>query len=90
MTTIKRLVLDVLKPHDPSSLEFCRHLAEQGRLNVRLKVMEMDEKTETVTVEIEGEGIDFVRIQAAISEMGASLHSIDEVDVWGDGEADES
>ena len=44
----------------------------------------MDDKTETLQVEIEGENIDFDRIQTAISDFGASLHSIDEVEVEGD------
>jgi hypothetical protein len=34
-------------------------------------------------VAIEGDGLDFERISAAISENGASLHSIDEVSVVG-------
>lgn len=83
MTYVKRLVLDILKPHTPNVLEFTRLLAAQGDLRVRLAVLEMDDKTETLQVEIEGEAIDFERIQQAITESGASLHSIDEVEVQG-------
>lgn len=91
MTQLKRLVLDILKPHQPNALEFSRILAEQGPHRVRLMVLEMDDKTETLQVEIEGEDIDFARIQAAISDFGASLHSIDEVEMDGSGSAhDES
>ena len=83
MTAVKRLVLDVLKPHVPDSLESGRRLAAQADRRVRVTVVEMDEKTETLEVVIEGEDLDFARFQAAIAELGASLHSIDEVEVVG-------
>ncbi len=85
MTLVKRLVLDILKPHTPNVLEFTRQLAEQGELRIHLTVIEMDDKTETLQVVIEGEEIDFERVQQAITESGASLHSIDEVVVQGQG-----
>lgn len=83
MVRVKRLVLDVLKPHHPNVLEFSRLLAEQGELSVELTVLEMDDQTETLQVVIEGPDIDFDRIQAAIADSGASLHSIDGVEVEG-------
>ena len=84
MVAIKRLVLDILKPHHPNALDFSMLLAAQGNHRVRLMVVEMDDKTETLQVVIEGTDIDFARVQAAIAESGASLHSIDEVEVEGD------
>jgi hypothetical protein len=86
MTFVKRLVLDILKPHTPNVLDFTRTLATQGELRVKLTVLEMDDKTETLQVMIEGEDIDFERIKQAIAESGASLHSIDEVEILGEGE----
>jgi hypothetical protein len=83
MIFVKRLVLDILKPHTPNVLEFTQLLAQQGDLRVQLAVLEMDDKTETLQVVIEGENIDFDRIQQAITESGASLHSVDEVEVLG-------
>jgi hypothetical protein len=83
MVTVKRMVLDVLKPHHPNALDFGMRLAEQGSLRVKVTVLEMDEQTETLKVTIEGEDIPFERIQAAITDFGASLHSVDEVDVAG-------
>lgn len=84
MASVQRLVLDVLKPHLPNALEFAHAIAATGegcRVNVR--VVEVDEQTETLQVAVEGDGLDFARISAAISENGASLHSIDEVSVVG-------
>jgi hypothetical protein len=86
MVLLKRLVLDILKPHHPNVLDFGRLLAEQGESQVRLAVLEMDDKTETLQVIVEGPDIDFDRLQAAITEFGASLHSIDEVEVVGEPE----
>jgi len=86
MIAVKRLVLDVLKPHAPNPLEFSKALAEQGGYRVRLTVVEMDEKTETLQVVIEGDDVDFARIQATLADLGASLHSIDEVEVVGEPE----
>jgi len=83
MIEVKRLVLDVLKPHTPNSLEFARTIAEQGSCRVELKVLEVDEHTESVLLAIDGADLDFERIQSAIAELGGSLHSIDEVEVIG-------
>jgi hypothetical protein len=81
MIVVKRLVLDVLKPHLPNAVDFSKLLAEHGAERVALKVLEMDENTETVQVVVEGADIDFERLRTAIGELGASLHSIDEVEV---------
>lgn len=78
----ERMVLDVLKPHDPNALEFARAIAAHG-YRVQLGVEEVDEKTESVVLVVEGSLIDFDLVRATISELGGSLHSIDEVEVRG-------
>ena len=84
MASVQRLVLDVLKPHQPNALEFAHAIAALGEsYRVDIRVVEVDEHTETLQVFIEGEGLDFDRINEAITETGASLHSIDEVSVTG-------
>ena len=82
MVSVKRIVLDVLKPHQPDALEFSQAIARAGiDYRVHLTVLEMDENTETILIVIEGNAIDFEAIQSAITDMGGSLHSIDEVEV---------
>ena len=82
MVSVKRMVLDILKPHNPNALEFSQAIAEVGAdYHVNLIVLEMDKNTETIKVEIKGSAIDFDVIQDAITNMGGSLHSIDEVEV---------
>jgi len=88
MIAVKRLVLDVLKPHQPNALEFSRAIAAVGPdYRVRLTVIEMDEHTETLQMVIEGGAVDFDAVQASISAMGGSLHSIDEVEVHHEADA---
>lgn len=82
MVLVKKIVLDVLKPHYPNALEFSKSIAEVGNdYRVHLTVSEMDEKTETLQIVIEGESINLEAIESVISGMGGSLHSIDEVEV---------
>jgi len=82
MVLLKRLILDVLKPHQPNALDFSRNLAEVGNdYHVVLTVLEVDENTETIQIVIEGNDIDFEAIQTAITSMSGSLHSIDVVEV---------
>jgi len=83
MVRIRHLVLDVLKPHHPDVVEFGCLLAELGSLQVRISVIEIDARTETVRVDVAGDEIDFASLREAIEGFGASLHSIDEIAVHG-------
>jgi hypothetical protein len=84
MASIHRLVLDVLKPHQPNAIDFSSALADLGGdYIVNLIVTGVDEKTETTIVTIEGLNINFNEVVMAIDKMGASIHSIDEVEVSG-------
>ncbi len=88
MVSFKRIVLDVLKPHQPNALEFSQAIAKAGvDYRVHLIVLEVDENTETLQIEIEGSAIDFEAVQSAITDMGGSLHSIDEVEVHNEADA---
>ena len=82
MIAVKRLVLDVLKPHQPDALNFCRELAQLGPgYRVSLSLEEMDDNTQTLQLEIRGDAIDIAPIEEAIVRMGASIHSVDQVEV---------
>ena len=75
-------MLDVLKPHQPDALVFCKELAQLGvDYRVSLRVDEIDEETQTLQLEIRGESIELGPIEEAIARMGASVHSLDEVEV---------
>lgn len=80
MAIVKRILLDVLKPHQPGSLEFADVLADlDPSYRVNLKVEGVDENTESIIVVIEGENIRFEEIDQAIKKMGGTIHSVDEV-----------
>lgn len=85
MVHVKKLMLDVLKPHEPNGLSFACAIAGRGPdYHVTFTVQEVDEKTENVIIIIRGEDIQFDAIVETITELGGSLHSIDEVEVVSD------
>lgn len=85
MARLKRVVLDVLKPRQPNIIAFADAVAALGSgYQVGLRVEEVDDKTESVILTVEAEAIDFAALEAQITQLGASLHSIDEVLVDGE------
>ena len=83
MAIVKRVVLDVLKPHQPNALEFACELADLGgEYQVNLLVKEVDDKTQTVELTICADKIDFEVVANHIKIMGGAIHSIDEVAVF--------
>jgi len=78
-TKLRRLVLDVLKPHSPSLPEFATKLGSiPGVVGVNVTLIEIDKETETLKVTIDGE-LDYATIRSMIEEWGGVIHSIDEV-----------
>jgi hypothetical protein len=77
---IRRLVLDVLKPHNPSVVELSEALSHlEGVEGVNIIIYEIDQKVENAKVIIAGSSIDFESIKKELEEMGATIHSVDEV-----------
>ena len=80
MGKMRRLVLDTLKPHEPSIIEWADQLSElSGITAVNISIYEMDRKVENAKITIEGEDISYSIVEEIINEMGGSIHSIDEV-----------
>lgn len=76
---IRRLVLDVLKPHSPTLPEFATKLSSiPGVDGVNVTLIEIDKDTETIKVTINGQ-LDYGTIRSAIEEWGSVVHSVDEV-----------
>jgi hypothetical protein len=76
---IRRLVLDVLKPYNPSVVELSDALSHlQGVEGVNVIIYEIDQQVENVKVIIAGSSIDFENIKKRIEELGATIHSVDE------------
>ncbi len=80
MGKMRRLVLDTLKPHEPSIIELADQLSElSGITAVNISIYEMDRKVENAKITIEGEDISYSVVEEIINEMGGAIHSIDEV-----------
>lgn len=80
-SSIRRLVLDVLKPlKEPSIVDMARALAElRGVSGVNITVNDVDVETMGLIITIEGDDIDFEKVKRIISDMGAVIHSVDQV-----------
>ena len=77
---VKVVVIDILKPHKPSIVEFGQALCtEKSVHNANISVDAIDEKTESVKVTLEGNSIDFDAVTTMIEEFGAVIHSVDKV-----------
>ncbi|KXB07529.1 hypothetical protein AKJ51_01155 [candidate division MSBL1 archaeon SCGC-AAA382A20] len=74
-----RIVLDVLKPHDPSLPEFAKSLGSmEGVEGVDVALLEIDKETETLKVTVDG-NLDYSEIRSEIEDWGGVVHSVDEV-----------
>lgn len=80
---LKRIVLDVLKPHEPPLPYLASELATMdpvaGVIGVNITLLEIDAKTESVKVTIEGQDLDYEQIREKLREMNCAIHSIDQV-----------
>jgi len=77
---IKHLVLDVLKPHAPPLPDFAFFLGElDGVTRVDVSLVEMDERTESLKVELQGTEINFQKLKEHMGKQGAVIHSVDRV-----------
>jgi hypothetical protein len=80
MAPVRRLVVDVLKPHDPPMLEFTNRVAETESVEgVTSSLIELDQEVQNVKLTVEGEDVDYAAIEATVESLGASIHSVDQV-----------
>jgi hypothetical protein len=79
---IKKVVLDVLKPHQPTIQDLASRIVScNGANRVNVSLAEIDQNTESIKVLVEGNDINLETIRHCIEEMGATIHSVDEVEV---------
>ncbi|EMA17835.1 DUF211 domain-containing protein [Haloarcula argentinensis] len=80
MAAVRRLVIDVLKPHDPPLLTFTNQLAEiESVEGVTSSLIELDQEVQNVKLTFESEDLDFEAIEETIDNLGGSVHSVDQV-----------
>jgi len=82
LANLRRVVLDVLKPHLPNVIELSSQLADLAGVDgVDISLIEMDQKVENVKITCEGDSIDYEKVEQIIRESGGSIHSLDKVSV---------
>lgn len=80
MAPVRRLVVDVLKPHDPALVEFTEHVSEvDGVAGVTSSLVELDREVQNVKLTFEGESLDVDAVEASVEELGGTVHSVDQV-----------
>jgi hypothetical protein len=80
MASIRRLVIDVLKPHDPQIVDFSEELAAMDSVEgVTASLIELDKEVQNVKLTFEGEDLDFGAIEDRIGSLSGTIHSVDEV-----------
>jgi hypothetical protein len=80
LSKIRKIVLDVLKPHKPDIVEYSEKLSEVKHVSgVSIFLNEVDQETENIKVIIEGYHLNFSYIRKTIEEMAGSVHSVDAV-----------
>ncbi|MFH0836756.1 MAG: DUF211 domain-containing protein [Candidatus Aenigmatarchaeota archaeon] len=80
MALVRRLVLDVLKPHNPSIIELSQLIADlEGVDGVDITLCEIDRKVESVKITIEGSDVVIDDIERIIHDNGGTVHSLDKV-----------
>ncbi len=79
MSNIRRLVLDVLKPHEPNIVKLSQSLSDlDGVDSVNISIYEIDQKVENAKITLEGPNIFYEEVINLIKDNGAAVHSIDE------------
>jgi len=79
---MRRLVLDVLKPHKPSMTAFASEIASVATVEaVNVALVETDDKVQNIKLTVEGDDVDTEDIESEVKGLGGSVHSVDEVAV---------
>jgi hypothetical protein len=80
MAPVRRLVVDVLKPHTPTLLEYTRELATVESVGgVTSSLIELDQEVQNVKLTFEGEDLSVDAIEGKVEDLGGTVHSVDEV-----------
>jgi len=78
--SIRKLTLDVLKPHKPTIVDLSAELCRlSGAEAVDISAHEIDKNTETVKLTLTGPGLNYPMIRQVIEQSGGVIHSVNEV-----------
>lgn len=87
---IVRLVLDIVKPHNPTIIELAEALSElPGVTKVDIDVQDYDTNIERLKVVLEGEDLDYEEVSRVVRYYGGNIASLDGVTSLGVEEEEE-
>ena len=80
MAPIRRLVIDVLKPHDPPLVEFTERITDTERVDAATATLiELDKEVQNVKITVEGASLTLDAVEETVDHLGGTVHSVDEV-----------
>lgn len=80
MVAVRRLVIDVLKPHEPPLLAFTEQVAAvDGVDGATCSLLELDQEVQNIKITVEGAELDFDAVESTVEDLGGTVHSVDEV-----------
>jgi hypothetical protein len=80
MAPIRRVVLDLLKPYEPPTADLASEIADlEGVGGVNAKLVETDKEVQNLKLTVEGDHIDADHLESVVRDLGATIHSVDEV-----------
>jgi hypothetical protein len=80
MAPVRRLVIDVLKPHDPPLVEFATQITETEKVDAATaSLIELDKEVQNVKLTVEGASLTLDAVEETVEHLGGTVHSIDEV-----------
>ena len=70
MATVRRVVVDVLKPHTPPLVEFTERVSETAGVDsARSQLIELDRDVQNIEVTVEGADVDY----DAVAEVAGAI-----------------
>lgn len=69
-----------MKPHSPRLTDLAVMIAKDDRVvGVNISVKEVDQSTESISITLEGDNLNYESIKEILEQAGAVIHSIDQV-----------
>ena len=80
MAPVRRLVLDLLKPGEIPTVTFAQDVSDLAGVDATAaRLVETDREVQNIALVVEGNDVDVDAVVACVEDLGATLHSVDEV-----------
>lgn len=80
MATVRRVVVDVLKPHNPPLVEFTARVSETAGVDgANARLIELDREVQNIEVTVVGDDLEYDALIETVEELGGTIHSVDAV-----------